>query len=110
MRSFLASILLLVLARQGAPPDVRDVAPERTAPLRLEFEKRILQTSEFGSLFPAFVDFDGDGKIDLLVGTDGYHHPGRLLVYLNRGTNAAPEYAKRSWFDDVVPSGRILGG
>jgi hypothetical protein len=87
-------------------PDLGAVARERTAPQRLEFEKRLLDGSEFGYLFPTFVDFDGDGKIDLVVGT----HPGRLLVYLNRGTNAAPVYAKPTRFDDIVPSGTIPGG
>ena len=46
-------------------------AGERTAPVRLEFEKRILDGSEVGVLFPAFGDFNGDGKIDLLVGVRG---------------------------------------
>jgi FG-GAP repeat len=110
MRSILAAVVFLVMTGHGTPPDLRRVAGEPTAPARLEFEKRLLDGSEFGYLYPAFVDFDGDGKVDLAVGTDGYHHPGRLLVYLNRGTNAAPVYAKPSWFDDVLPSGRIPGG
>ena len=110
MRSFLPSVVLLVMAGHGALPDVRDVAREPTAPLRLVFEKRLLDGSEFGYLFPTFVDFNGDGKIDMVVGVSGYNHPGHLLVYLNRGTNANPVYAKPSWFHDVVPSGTIPGG
>src|SRR5262245_33558804 len=116
MRSFLASIVLLVMAGHGALLDLRGVAGERTAPMRLEFEKRILDGSEIGLLFPTFADFDGDGKIDLLVGLygdtqpaligKGHYTEGRLLVYLNRGTNAAPVYAKPCRFDDLVPSGR----
>jgi hypothetical protein len=119
MRSFLASIVLLVMAGHGALLDLRGVAGERTAPMRLEFEKRILDGSEIGLLFPTFADVDGDGKIDLLVGLYGDTQPaligkdyveGRLLVYLNRGTNAAPVYAKPCRFDDLVPSGRIPSG
>jgi hypothetical protein len=110
MRSFLPLVVLLVMASHGAPPDVRDVARERTAPMRLEFEKRLLDGSEIGMLFPTFVDFDGDGKIDLVVGVNSWGHDGRLLVYLNRGTNAAPVYAKPYWFNDVVPSALIPGG
>ncbi len=87
------------------------VASERTAPMRLEFEKRLLGGSKFGPLFPTFADFDGDGVVDLLVGVRiGGGAEGRLLVYRNRGTNAAPVYAKPYWFDDVLPSGRIPPG
>jgi hypothetical protein len=118
MRSFLASIVLVVMAGLGTFPDLRGVAGER-APLRLEFEKRLLDGSEIGVLFPTFADYDGDGKIDLLVGVHGLGKgrlreekcgEGGLLVYLNRGTNAAPVYAKPFWFDKVVPSGRIPMG
>jgi hypothetical protein len=119
MRSFPPSIVLLLLAGPGALPDLRGVAGERSAPMRLEFEKRILDGSEIGWLSPTFADFDGDGKIDLLVGVNGDKKQalmgkpwgeGHLLVYLNRGTNAAPMYAKPFRFDDVVPSGRIPFG
>jgi hypothetical protein len=61
---------------------------------------------KFGYLFPTFGDFDGDGKIDMLVGNG----EGRLLVYLNRGTDKSPEYAKPFWFDDIVKGSRIPGG
>jgi hypothetical protein len=87
--------------------------------LPLQFDKRILDGSDLGLLYPTFGDFDGDGKIDLLVGVRGDKErafqgktwrEGRLLVYLNRGTNAAPLYAKPLRFDDLVPNGRIPFG
>jgi hypothetical protein len=88
------------------------VAPRVKETQELEFDKRILDGLQFGYLFPTFGDFDGDGKIDLLVGTKGDNDDGkgRLLVYLNRGTNKAPEYTKPFWFDEVNPSGRIPAG
>jgi hypothetical protein len=106
------------MAGYGVPLDLRSLAGERTAPVRLEFEKRILDGSDIGVLFPTFGDFDGDGKIDLLVGVRGLGKgrlrdkwsEGGLLVYRNNGTNARPDYAKPFWFDDVVPSGRIPSG
>jgi len=88
------------------------VAPQPNKEQQLEFDQRILDGLKFGVLFPTFGDFDGDGKTDLLVGVNGDNEKGegRLLVYLNRGANSAPEYAKPFWFDDRVPSGRIPGG
>jgi hypothetical protein len=66
----------------------------------------ILDGSEYGArLHPHYADFDGDGRIDQLVGVWD-----RLLVYHNQGTNAKPEYAKPTWFDEVEPSARIPAG
>jgi len=119
MRLSLASIALIVTAGFGALLDLRGIAGEPPAPARLEFERRLLDGSDIGVLFPTFADFDGDGKIDLLVGVKGLGKgrlhdkrfgDGGLLVYLNRGSNARPIYAKPFWFDDMVPSGLIPQG
>ena len=42
-----------------------------------------------GHATPNVADWDGDGKMDLLVGQFG---GGRLRVYLNRGTSAEPSF------------------
>jgi hypothetical protein len=95
------------------------MAEKQPAPVHLKFEKCVLDGSAIGVLFPTFGDFNGDGKIDLLVGVRGLGQgrirdkwlaEGGLLVYLNRGTNAAPRYAKPFWFDKINPSGRIPMG
>ena len=66
----------------------------------------ILDDSEHGAgLRPYYADFDGDGKVDQLIGAWD-----RLLVYRNHGTNAEPKYAKPIWFDEAEPSGRIPAG
>ncbi|VTR91920.1 unnamed protein product [Gemmata massiliana] len=96
----------LVLVAVGAPRQSR--ADPRPAERLTEFgpPKVILDGSEFAArLKPCYADYDGDGKIDLLVGAWD-----RLLVYRNRGTTTEPEYAKPTWFDDAVPSGRIPAG
>lgn len=56
-------------------------------------------------LYPHYADFDGDGRIDQVVGVDD-----RLRVYRNQGTNGKPEYAKPAWLDEVEPSARIPAG
>ena len=44
-------------------------------------------TGKVGHLVPSVVDWNGDGKKDLIVGQFG---GGKIGLYLNKGTNAAP--------------------
>jgi FG-GAP repeat len=59
--------------------------------------------------FPWVGDFDGDGKLDLLVGQHGREQSidGHLRIYRNLGGKAEPRLAQPIWFDDTVPTGRI---
>src|SRR5262245_3876680 len=50
---------------------------------------------EAGHAGPLIVDWDGDGVRDLLVGEFG---AGRLRIYLNKGTDAAPRFEDFSYF------------
>jgi hypothetical protein len=62
--------------------------------------------------FPWVGDFDGDGKLDLLVGQRGREksREGHLRIYRNLGGKAEPRLAEPIWFDDRVPTGRIPSG
>jgi hypothetical protein len=44
---------------------------------------------DVGHATPYVVDWDGDGKKDLLVGQFG---SGKLRIYLNKGTDAQPKF------------------
>jgi hypothetical protein len=44
---------------------------------------------DIGHAAPAVMDFDGDGKKDLLVGQFG---GGKMRIYLNKGSNAEPKF------------------
>jgi hypothetical protein len=96
------------LVALGEPPRSEPFEGTRRVDRPAEFNppEIILDGSEHGArLYPHYADFDGDGKIDQLVGVRN-----RLLVYRNRGTNAWPDYAKPTWFDETEPSARIPGG
>ncbi len=69
-------------------------ADEFEKPVRLQAAGKPIDTV-IGHAAPFVYDFDKDGKQDLLVGQFGQ---GRLKIYLNQGTNAAPSYGAGSWF------------
>jgi len=45
-----------------------------------------------GYTVPSFVDWDNDGRKDLVVGEGGGGYPGKVRVYLNIGTATAPQF------------------
>jgi hypothetical protein len=51
-----------------------------------------------GRSSPALMDFDGDGRVDLLVGNTN----GEILLYPNRGSDATPSF---STYDRVTANG-----
>jgi hypothetical protein len=66
----------------------------------------ILDSWDYGArLHPHYADFDGDGRIDQLVGVQN-----RLLNFRNLGSNARPVYAEPSYFDEVEPSANLPSG
>ena len=57
--------------------------------------------------FPWVGDFNGDGKLALLIGQGGGGKAdgGHLRIYRNLGGKAEPRLAEPIWFHDQVPTG-----
>ena len=68
-----------------------------------------------GYSVPSFVDWDNDGKKDLVIGEGSFTSPpGKVRVYLNEGTESNPQfleyfYAQSSGSDLTCPASGCLG-
>ena len=106
MRILLAPLALACIAASPRGDDLGALDPELAPPVRLEAGGKPIDT-EIGHAAPLVVDWNGDGKRDLLVGQFGR---GILWIFLNEGTDAAPALAAGTKFqadgrDGTVPTG-----
>jgi hypothetical protein len=120
MRVCLTAAVAIMVIAGNLCPDPASATPAADRATAFHRPEIILDGSKYGwmregypaGMFPAFVDIDGDGKKDLVVGvTDWNSRPGgRLLVFRDQGTKTQPRYAKPKWLDETVPTGRIPDG
>ena len=68
--------------------DAKFAAPTFTAPMRIKANNADMKVDTYTSV-PCVVDWDGDGKKDLLVGCFYF---GNIYLYLNSGTNSSPVF------------------
>ncbi len=95
--------LLWVAASLGAGPEQaagRELAP----PVRLQAQGEFIQTHHAA---PFVVDWDGDGRLDLLVGEFA---PGGLRIYRNVGSSQEPKFAAPVRFTTTKGEGRVPTG
>ena len=66
-------------------------APILSQPQRIDGTKQEIRTEKHGLCYPAFYDWNGDGKPDLLLGefNIGYQF---IKVYENKGTRKKPKF------------------
>ena len=98
-----ASCVGLGLRAPAAAGDAADLAP----PVAVSVGGVPIDSAIDSHSFPWVGDFDGDGKIDLLVGQGhrGKSDGGYLRIYRNLGGKAEPRLAEPIWFHDQVPTG-----
>jgi hypothetical protein len=65
-------------------------------PVKIHAGGKPIDVQRSGHAAPFVGDFDGDGKLDLLV---GQYHDGRLRIYRNVGTNREPKFDSYTWFE-----------
>jgi hypothetical protein len=96
------------LAVALAPPAARARGQELAKPVRLEAGGQPINVGGVGHSAPLLADFDGDGRLHLLVGT---FSGGQLRIYRNLGTNQAPKFdAKYDMLLDGKAEGTVPTG
>ena len=86
-----------------------DVAADQlAAPFTAEAGGKPIDLADgVGHSAPLFVDWDGDGLKDLLVGQFG---GGKLRIYRNTGKKEAPAFDKFEWFQAAGKDGVVETG
>jgi len=96
------TVVWIALSLVAPPPQ-----PERgelAPPVRLQAQGEFIQAHHAA---PFVVDWDGDGRPDLLV---GQFVQGRLRIYRNVGTANEPKFAAPVWFQTTKGEGRVPTG
>ena len=119
---FFVAVLAVVCDCSAAPPTAnRSADPEVPRPaVRIEDDRLaepvpvvaddqplVRQRRGYALEYPFVGDIDEDGRPDLLLGD---RERGRLRVFRNVGTSAAPQLAAPMWFDETVPTGKVPKG
>ena len=83
-------------------------APLLSQPQQIVGTRQEIRTEKHGLIYPAFYDWDGDGKKDLLLGEFESGETGSYIkVYINQGTDAAPSYTGEYFYATDVNEDEI---
>jgi hypothetical protein len=74
-------------------------APILSQPMLITGTEQEIRTEKHGLAYPAFYDWNYDGKVDLLLGEFETGKTGsNVKVYLNEGTNKKPKYSGKYFY------------
>src|SRR6266851_9667294 len=96
-------LVLLALAGPAGAADSDELLP----PVPVLAGDKALDVEREGHSAPFVGDFDGDGKLALLV---GQYDEGRLRIYRNVGTRDKPKFDSYTWFEAAGKLGRVPEG
>jgi len=65
---------------------------------KLEADREVLDDHGAGRFSPSVIDWNGDGKKDLVIGSHS-GTPGNARLYLNIGTNSEPKFGKEIFLE-----------
>jgi hypothetical protein len=99
--------LVAYAATSASPAD--DGLPQMLPGVRLMADGEVIDDHKLGHFVPTVVDWNGDGKKDLIVGAFA-GEPGNVLLYLNVGTDAEPKLAKATYMEAVGQPIKLTGG
>lgn len=77
--------------------------------IMLEADGKPLDAQKLGHMVPTVVDWNGDGKKDLIVGLFT-GEPGNVVLYTNIGTSAKPVFGKGSFMMANGQPIKLTGG
>ncbi len=100
MSAHLTALWIALSLAAPPQPDRGELAP----PVRLQAQGEFIQAHHAA---PFAADWDGDGRLDLLV---GQFVLGRLRIYRNVGTENEPKLAAPVWFQTTKGEGRVPTG
>jgi hypothetical protein len=90
-------LAVALTAACAAPPGDSGAAtgPALQKGVRVEADGKPID-GKIGHLVPCVTDWNNDGKKDLIVGQFG---EGKIALYLNKGTDAAPVFPKAEYLE-----------
>jgi hypothetical protein len=107
---FMRRILMgLAVAVFCAVPVCRAASPELLPGFKVQAAEAEIDDHNLGHFVPAVVDWNGDGKKDMIVGSFT-GDPGNVRLFINIGTDAEPKFGKATFLEASGQPIKLTGG